>query len=638
GGLQSSLASAERAFELLDAEPDVPDRPDARPLRRAEGRLEFRDVSFSYDGEHQVLHGISFEIEPGTKLGIAGRTGAGKTTLVNLASRFYDPMAGNILLDDVDLRDYRLADLRNQFGIVLQEPVLFSTTVAENIAYARPDASFEEIAAAAKAANAHDFIAALPEGYDTEVGERGMRLSGGERQRISLARAFLKDAPILILDEPTSSVDLRTEALIIEAMERLMTGRIVLMIAHRLSTLENCDARMVLEEGRIVSATGAIRAAADPPDPATPALATAGGSETLEEGATTPAAGEDTARLPSFSAGAHPPDKLDLVPPAVLEHPAFQAWLRLDAGGGVPTLIEPLPDGANGYPKAFRLHGLDLSDTPVIAQRSREEGLRVERLVHEEVLPCLGIPSAHLLGVTADDDGERWLFVEEPVGQPFDPRSAVHRAVAMDWFALLHTRSAQLDLRGLLPDRSPRHYLDQLRLTRQRLRSGFNTPDLPQMNRVVLRAVSDRCDMLEWHWERFERCTDGLPLALVHGRVGANNAYVRPEDPRFPLLVLDWEMAGWGPPAADLQPQSVGLYSERIRESWTEVSRKQLTAAALAGAIFRELEAMELRTRAPDWLRAEGTVQKLAGHDRQLRRACLLMGLPLVQGREKGAR
>ena len=167
-------------------------------------------------------------------------------------TRFYDPTSGRIRLDDVDLRDYRIADLRNQFAIVLQEPVLFSTSIAENIAYANPDATYEEIVAAARAANAHAFITHLPEGYDTQVGERGMRLSGGERQRISLARAFLKDAPILILDEPTSSVDMKTEALIIEAMTRLMHDRTTFMIAHRLSTLANCDVRLQIEGGRLI--------------------------------------------------------------------------------------------------------------------------------------------------------------------------------------------------------------------------------------------------------------------------------------------------------------------------------------------------------------------------------------------------
>jgi ATP-binding cassette subfamily B protein len=257
--LQSSIASADRAFELLDEVSDVVDRPHARGLERAAGDIEFRNVGFAYDGKQRVIEDVSFHLSPGRRLGVAGRTGAGKTTLLSLLTRFYDVSDGQILLDGLDLREYKLADLRNQFGIVLQEPVLFSATIAENIAYARPGASEEEIAAAAGAANAHDFIAALPDGYETLVGERGMRLSGGERQRVSLARAFLKDAPILILDEPTSSVDTKTEAVIIEAMQRLMRGRTTIMIAHRLSTLDSCDAVLELENGRVVTGDGSGR-------------------------------------------------------------------------------------------------------------------------------------------------------------------------------------------------------------------------------------------------------------------------------------------------------------------------------------------------------------------------------------------
>jgi ATP-binding cassette subfamily B protein len=253
GKLQKYLASAERAFSLLDEEPGVRDRPGARPLSRAAGDIRFEHVSFAYDGDRPVLRDVSLHVPAGTRLGIAGATGAGKTTLVSLLTRFYDPSAGRILLDGVDLRDYRLADLRAQFAIVLQEPLLFSTSIAENIAYAREGANLEEIAAAAGAANVHDFIAGLPDGYDTEVGERGMRLSGGERQRISLARAFLKDAPILLLDEPTSSVDVGTEAAIIDAMERLMAGRTTFMIAHRLTTLDVCDARFAMADGRLAT-------------------------------------------------------------------------------------------------------------------------------------------------------------------------------------------------------------------------------------------------------------------------------------------------------------------------------------------------------------------------------------------------
>lgn len=253
--LQAAIAGAERAIAVLDEPEDVYDRPGARRVARAAGEVEFRGVAFAYRDQPPVLHDLSFAIPAGASVGISGATGAGKTTLLSLLTRFYDPTAGAVLLDGVDLRDIRLRDLRTQFAVVQQEPVLFATSVASNILYARPDATREEVEAAARAANAHDFIDRLSDGYDTNVGERGIRLSGGERQRIALARAFLKDAAILLLDEPTSAVDVQTEAIIMEALGRLMQGRTTFMIAHRLGTLERCDIRMTLNRGRVVSVT-----------------------------------------------------------------------------------------------------------------------------------------------------------------------------------------------------------------------------------------------------------------------------------------------------------------------------------------------------------------------------------------------
>ena len=200
--LQPAKASLKRALELLDEAPDVAEHPQAQPLSRAKGAVEFQGVSFGYKREQPILHDVSFAIPAGTRLGIAGKTGAGKSTLVSLLMRFYDPNTGQVLLDGVDVRNYTLADLRHQFAMVMQEPVLFSSSIAENIAYGRPGASRQDIVEAAKVANAHDFIEALPDGYNTRVGERGLCLSGGERQRIALARAFLEDAPLLILDSP----------------------------------------------------------------------------------------------------------------------------------------------------------------------------------------------------------------------------------------------------------------------------------------------------------------------------------------------------------------------------------------------------------------------------------------------------
>jgi ATP-binding cassette subfamily B protein len=239
--LQAQLASAERAFALLDLEPDVKEHRHARRLLRARGEVVFENVSFEYEPGRPILRDLTHSIPAGTRVGLAGRTGAGKSTMLHLLSRFFDPTSGRILMDGVDLRAYRVSDLRRQYAIVLQEPMLFSTSIGDNIAYARPSASREEVIEAARAANAHDFISRLPAGYGTLVGERGMRLSGGERQRIALARAFLKDAPLLLLDEPTSSVDTRTEAGILEALELLMAGRTSFMVAHRLGTLRTCD-------------------------------------------------------------------------------------------------------------------------------------------------------------------------------------------------------------------------------------------------------------------------------------------------------------------------------------------------------------------------------------------------------------
>ena len=208
-------------------------------------------MAFGYVEGRPILKDVDLEIPPGSRVGIAGKTGSGKSTLLSLLPRFYDPCEGLVRLDGADLRTLRLDDLRRQFGIVLQESVLFSTSIRENIAYGRPGAGQEEIEQAAREAAAHDFIAQLPQGYDTAVGERGTLLSGGERQRVALARAFLRDAPVLILDEPTSALDTGTETQVMEALERLMVGRTTFIIAHRLSTLEGCDLRLEVRDGRV---------------------------------------------------------------------------------------------------------------------------------------------------------------------------------------------------------------------------------------------------------------------------------------------------------------------------------------------------------------------------------------------------
>lgn len=240
------------SFELMDIKPDVTEKEHALALDRARGEIELQHVGFSYEGRPDVLKDVSVRIPAGHAVAIVGPTGAGKSTLASLLPRFYDVLDGGVRIDGHDVRDLKLHDLRRQFSIVLQEPLLFSGTIASNIKYGKLDASDEEMIEAAKAANAHDFISGLPEGYNTLLGERGTMISGGERQRIAVARAFLRDAPILILDEPTSSIDSRTEAVILDALDRLMQGRTTMLIAHRLSTLRSVDQIIAMDHGRVV--------------------------------------------------------------------------------------------------------------------------------------------------------------------------------------------------------------------------------------------------------------------------------------------------------------------------------------------------------------------------------------------------
>jgi len=249
--LRQTAANAERVLEILDTRPDLRDSPDAQEIS-LRGHVRYEGVTFGYEPGRAVLKDVSLEARPGEVVAIVGPTGAGKTTLANLLLRFFDPWGGRVLVDGRDVRSLRLRSLRGQVAMVLQEPFIFGLTVAENIAYGRPDASRDEIAAAAVAANADGFVSRLPHGYDTVVGERGTTLSGGEKQRLSIARALLKDAPILILDEPTSALDARAEALLLDALNRLMAGRTTFIIAHRLSTIRQADRILVLDHGEIV--------------------------------------------------------------------------------------------------------------------------------------------------------------------------------------------------------------------------------------------------------------------------------------------------------------------------------------------------------------------------------------------------
>ncbi len=251
GDFVESVAASERIFEVFDVKPGIHDAPDAIKLPPISRSIAFRNVSFAYDGPN-VLEDVSFEVQRGQVVAIVGHSGAGKSTMLDLIPRYYDPSSGSVEIDGVDIRKVTLASLRDQIALVSQDPFLFQTSIAENIRYGRFDASDDEVVAAAKAANIHDFIESLAEGYDTLCGERGVKLSGGQRQRITIARAVLKDAPILILDEATSSLDADSQRLVHEALRRLMEHRTTFVIAHRLSTVQHAEKIIVLREGRLV--------------------------------------------------------------------------------------------------------------------------------------------------------------------------------------------------------------------------------------------------------------------------------------------------------------------------------------------------------------------------------------------------
>jgi len=250
--VQHSLAGAERVIEILDAPRSITDRPGAKPMAKAEGRISFEEVSFSYIEGVPVLDKVSFDIKPGQMAAFVGATGVGKTTLSQLVSRFYDPTGGKVCLDGHDLRDITLEALRQNVSMVLQDTFLFNGTIEENIAFAKPDATFAEIETSARTARIHEDITQMPDGYQTQVGERGVKLSGGQKQRIAIARAVLCRAPVLILDEATASVDVKTEAKIQQAIQEIAGTRTIITIAHRLSTVRGADVIFVFEKGRIV--------------------------------------------------------------------------------------------------------------------------------------------------------------------------------------------------------------------------------------------------------------------------------------------------------------------------------------------------------------------------------------------------
>jgi ATP-binding cassette, subfamily B, bacterial len=250
--MEGATAGARRCFEILDSRDDVVDSPNAIAIEKTNGAISFQKVRFGYDSDREILSSVNLEIAPNQIIALVGGTGAGKSTLLSLVPRFYDPTSGRLTLDGRDIREITKKSLRQQIAIVLQDTLLFSTTVRENIAYGRPDATDEEIREAARRAQADEFISQLPNGYESEVGERGGHLSVGQRQRIGIARAFLKNAPILLLDEPTSALDPTTESAIMETIKELMRGRTTIIITHRIATIHNVDQIVVLEGGRVV--------------------------------------------------------------------------------------------------------------------------------------------------------------------------------------------------------------------------------------------------------------------------------------------------------------------------------------------------------------------------------------------------
>jgi ATP-binding cassette subfamily B protein len=581
GSLQSSLASAERVYSILDERPDFVDRPDARPLTRAAGAVAFRKVSFAYEPGHSVLHDVSFEIPPGTRLGIAGTTGAGKTTLVSLLTRFYEPSSGQIVLDGVDVREYRLVDLRNQFAIVLQEPVLFSTSIAENIAYARPDAADADVVAAARAAGAHNFIRALPDGYNTPVGERGVRLSGGERQRIALARAFLKDAPILILDEPTSSVDARTEAEMLEAMEQLMGGRTAFVIAHRPSTLEICDARLELEHGRVVGKT-------------LPAAA--------------PVRRRPKVRVP--------------IPCDPVDHPVVEAWRTIAPARTRIDRVDLLR--AKKKSAVYRL-GLGNGTTSVIAKRGRSEQLLVERTIYENVLPRLAVSALRSHGFVREEGQDfAWLFVED-AGDARCPL-AQHGTLAARWLGELHGGAADLDVAPSLPERGPRHYLEHLRAARTTILDNFDNPALRADDRGTLRALVSTCELIEAGWNGVEAICDRFPRTLVHGDLVARNLRLRRDVDRPAIVAFDWECSGWGVPAVDVHLLALGTtrealpaYCSTISEYARAPDEDQIRLLSLVGSGFWLLASVHWATMHLPHPRPEKGMATLCVYEQPLR-------------------
>jgi len=609
-GMQNAYESLQRAFELLDQEPDVAERVDALPVQRARGDIEFEKVSFAYEGEPPVLSDVSIRILPGTRLGIVGRTGAGKTTLVSLLMRFYDVSSGVIRLDGKDVRDLRIADLRNQFAIVLQEPVLFSTSIADNIRYGNPDATQDEVQQAAEAAGIAEFIDHLPEGYDTMVGERGQLLSGGERQRIALARAFLKDAPILVLDEPTSAVDMGTEASIMKAMESLAYGRTTFMIAHRLSTLEKCDLIIRVEDGRCRTVEW-NRSDRRPTlgDNGSPAGVDLRAPSPLADTSPTIPAGSTQADDVRVGVGGHrmaamgTPERKG----SSANHPAFLAWAKLHGHEQLPDAVDVLKTGKGGKTSAYRLLGLGPGGGGVIVKCGSAAALEFERSIYQEVLPSLPLPSLRCYGLL-EAGSTAWLFLEDAEQGSMIPPADRQPASLAQWLGELHISAEGISAGPRLPNRGPSHYLEHLQESWTLIGCNLGHPAFNSEDRALAEQILLDLEAIEARWASVEEICGDSPRTLVHGDLAPKNLRFRMKDGKVSVLPFNWETAGWGVPAVDLEllrgpgqwgrvgngladpdDSAVHAYMSAVRATWPQMDADKIQRMARIGYVFRLL-------------------------------------------------
>ncbi len=548
--LQSQIVSADRAIELLDERPEVQDRIDGISVDRVHGDFTLRDVSFTYEPGLPVLSEVNLEIPSGTKVGVIGRTGAGKSTLASLLIRFYDVGGGAILLDGIDVREYRLSDLRKQFTMVLQDPFLFSTSIGENIAFGRPSASSEEIEVAARAAGIHDFVAQLPDGYETVVGERGMRLSGGERQRISLARAFLKDSPILLLDEPTSSVDVQTEEAIMDSMERLMAGRTTFMIAHRLSTISSCDMVVEIEDGRlsVVRTRGTVR------------CSTGNGVD------------------------AERPEK-----PTPVEAPDVEAEAHLIAASAFPGFSvmssHAYPTARRNKTTAFFVRDDDYAISLAV-KRQRPEPAVIERHVYNRILSVVGVQHLRCHGVWRSQVTDwAWLVTDHASGSQFDPNCPEHAARLGRWLGTTHVRAAATATTRALPTHDAPYCRNRLSDAISVLDDGAANIALSPESVACLLSLRTIMDEVLSRWDDMTALLAATPPTLVHGDLTPSNVKMFAHRDGLRPLVFDWETAGFGSPMVDLPNIDLVAYRDAVSSTWPNVDLGTLRRLQTLGVV-----------------------------------------------------